>query len=277
MKILPAKLLLVSAMALALSCTAVYADDKVSAQEALNNARQEAQIHTTFALSPYLRAHDLKVQVRDGKAVLSGYVAEEVNKELAGAIASGVEGVKSLDNRIVVDANYQLPNRGKQRGYGEVVSDASINAAIKSKLIWSKYADGMDLTVTTEDGNVVLAGNVATAETKQLAEKLARDTHGVRTVKNQLKISDKAVNGGNYRNADAASGTMMADSWITTKVKSSLLYSRNVSGFDIGVNTDKGVVTLDGTVSSGAEKALATELAHNIRGVKSVDASKVIF
>ena len=70
---------------------------------------------------------------------------------------------------------------------------------------------------------------------------------------------------------------MMADSWITTKVKSSLLYSRNVSGFDIGVNTDKGVVTLDGTVSSGAEKALATELAHNIRGVKSVDASKVIF
>lgn len=115
MKILPARLLMVSTMALVLSCTAVYADDKVSAQEALNNARKEAQIHTTFALSPYLRAHDLKVQVRDGKAVLSGHVAEEVNKELAGAIASGVEGVKSLDNQIVVDANYQQPNRGKRQ------------------------------------------------------------------------------------------------------------------------------------------------------------------
>lgn len=277
MKILPAKLLLVTAIALALSCTAVYADDKISVQEAVKNARQEAQIHTTFALSPYLRANDLKVQVEDGKALLSGHVAEDIHKELAGTIASGVDGVKNVDNRIIVDPNYQLPNRGNKPDFGDVVSDASINAAIKSKLTWSKDADGMDLTVTTSGGNVVLAGNVATAQTKQLAEKLARDTHGVRSVKNQLQISDKTVSGKNYRNADAAPRTMIADSWITTKVKTSLLYSRNVSGFDIGVNTDQGVVTLDGSVNSGAEKALATELANNIRGVKSVDASKVVF
>lgn len=275
MNILPAKLLLVTAITMALSCTSVYAEEKVSIKDAVKNAQQETQITTTFALSPYLRAHDLKINVQAGKAVLTGHVNEEVQKELAGVIASGVDGVKSLDNRIIVDANYKQPTPANERGFSSVVSDASINAAIKSKLIWSKDAAGMDLTVTTDDGKVVLAGNVASAQTKQLVEKLARDTHGVQSLKNQLKISDKAVNGDNYHNA--AEDTVIADSWITTKVKTSLLYSRHVSGFDIGVNTDMGVVTLEGTVSNGTEKALATELAHNIRGVKSVEAIKLIF
>jgi len=48
------------------------------------------------------------------------------------------------------------------------------------------------------------------------------------------------------------------------------MYSSNVNAKDIKINTDKGVVTLSGKVSSGVERALAIELAENIRGVKSV-------
>ena len=62
----------------------------------------------------------------------------------------------------------------------------------------------------------------------------------------------------------------MSDGWITTKVKSTYMYSSNVDGSDIAVNTDKGIVTLSGKVDSGAERALAIELAQNVRGVKSV-------
>jgi osmotically-inducible protein OsmY len=43
-----------------------------------------------------------------------------------------------------------------------------------------------------------------------------------------------------------------------------------VDGSDISVKTDNGVVTLTGRVDSGAERALAIELAKNIKGVKSV-------
>ena len=67
----------------------------------------------------------------------------------------------------------------------------------------------------------------------------------------------------------------MADGWITTKVKSTYLFSNNVDGSDISVNTDKGIVTLSGNVDSGVERALAIELAQNVRGVKSV-ASKTL-
>ena len=51
------------------------------------------------------------------------------------------------------------------------------------------------------------------------------------------------------------------------------MYSTNVKGSDIAVSTNAGVVKLTGKVDSGAERALAIELAHNVRGVKSVDST----
>lgn len=62
----------------------------------------------------------------------------------------------------------------------------------------------------------------------------------------------------------------VADSWITTKVKSTYAYSSNVDGSDIMVSTKGGIVTLSGKVDSGAERALAIEMAQNVRGVASV-------
>ena len=43
---------------------------------------------------------------------------------------------------------------------------------------------------------------------------------------------------------DDAKGTDVADGWITTKVKSTFMYSSNVNGSDIVVSTNAGVVTL---------------------------------
>lgn len=277
MRTLKTNVLVSSAIALALGFSSVQASDKITLEESLMNARQEAQISTTYALSPYLQAHGLQVSVLDGKAILTGNVSDEIHKELAGAIADGVDGVDSIDNRIVVDRNYQRPNLDDVRDYADVVSDAEINAAIKSKLLWSKHSDGMDMVVVTENGRVELTGNVATQQMKQLAQKLALDTQGVRSVRNELQVSDKTMTGHAYGKDKTEDNTMIEDSWITTKVKSSLLYSRNVSGFDISVTTAKGVVTLDGLVSNGIEKALAIELAEHVRGVTSVEASALVF
>jgi osmotically-inducible protein OsmY len=54
------------------------------------------------------------------------------------------------------------------------------------------------------------------------------------------------------------------------------MYSRNVNGSDINVSTNAGVVTLSGKLDSGVERALAIELAQNIRGVKSVQSKELI-
>ncbi|MFU8817476.1 MAG: BON domain-containing protein, partial [Pseudomonadales bacterium] len=55
--------------------------------------------------------------------------------------------------------------------------------------------------------------------------------------------------------------------------KSTLMFSSNVHSAEIDVSTRSGVVTLTGNVATGAERALAIELAKNVRGVKNVNSS----
>ena len=65
------------------------------------------------------------------------------------------------------------------------------------------------------------------------------------------------------------------DTWITTKVKSSLLADSDVSGLDIEVETVNGVVTLTGQVDEQAQIDRATEIARDIEGVTEVRTAAV--
>ena len=259
------------ALAIATASGATFAADSKMSQD-ITDARQETQIWTTYALSPYLRAFDLKVSVHNGKAVLTGKADESVNKELATQIALGVDGVKEVDNQIVVQADYVPPKKVAERSYGDVIDDASINAAVKSKLLWSKHTDGMSTNVDTKGGKVTLRGNANSGESRELAGRLALNTDGVKAVDNQLVVkNEKPGIADKTKSSMDTAEQSISDSWITTKVKSTFMYSNNVNGSDIEVNTKNGIVTLSGKVDSGAEQALAVELAENIRGVKSVN------
>ena len=263
--------LLATAVALAIATSSVAAAAATTPSQDVTNARQESQIWTTYALSPFLRANDLKVSVHEGKATLTGNVEESVNKDLAEQIALGVDGIKDVDNQIKIQPDYTPPARSADRSYGEVIDDASITSAVKSKLVWSKNTEGLTANVETKRGKVTLVGSADSAATKDLAGKLAMGTRGVMSVDNQLVV--KSATAGTAATAMSSTqdvGKDMSDGWITTKVKSTYTYSSNVDGSDISVNTDKGVVMLTGKVDSGAERALAIELAQNVRGVKSV-------
>ncbi|MEO4046027.1 BON domain-containing protein [Pseudomonas sp. CAU 1711] len=273
----PRTLFLASALALAVATGSVGAMAATASQE-VTDARQESQIWTTYALNPYLRAHDLKVSVASGKATLTGHVAEDVNKELAKEIALGVKGIGEVDNQIIVDSDYQPAKPGAERSFGDTIDDASITAAVKAKLMWSKNADGMTTNVDTRYGRVTLRGAVQSAEERDLAGRLANNTRGVVSVDNQLQVNpaQAGVMQSGKRAANEA-GEVISDSWITTKVKSTLMYSSNVAGSAIDVSTAKGVVSLSGRVSSGSERALAIELAQNVRGVKSVQSRELTY
>lgn len=235
-------------------------------------ARQESQIWTTYALSPYLRAHDIGVDVNDGKAVLTGMVDEEVNKELAKQLALGVTGIKEVDNQIVVVDDYVAPKRSSDRTYGEIVDDASITAAVKSKLLWSKHAQGLSANVETNYGKVTLHGTANSAAARDLAGVLAMNTPGVVSVDNKLLVDEtKSTVSETVKAKSDEAGQTFSDGWITAKVKSTLLYSSNVNSSNIAVTTTDGVVTLAGRVNSGAEHALAVELANNVSGVIRVE------
>lgn len=264
-----------SAILLTMSPTGpVLAADAVTTS--MDDVRQESQIATSYALNPYLRANDLKVSVQKGKAILTGKVDEKVSKELASEIARGVSGITDVDNQIVVEPNY-LPNFGRS-GFGDQIDDASISAAIRSKLQWNKDVDSVGTTVVTKGGRVTLSGTAASKVAKDNANRLAMNTRGVNSVNNQLVIQDKPMTKEqkDMQKTDDESHNI-SDSWITAKVKSSFMYSSNISGGDIDVSTNDGIVTLTGKVASGSERSLAIETAQNIRGVKSVKSSALLF
>lgn len=267
--------LLATAIAAALTAGPATALAETLGQD-ITDARQETQIWTTYALSPYLRALDLKVEVHGGKATLTGAVDEDISKDLAREIAMGVSGITEVDNRIVVQPDYVPAKPGAERSYGETIDDASVTTAVKSKLTWSKYTDGLRTEVATQRGKVTLSGTADSTQARDLAGRLAANTRGVVAVDNQLVV--KPGTPGMAESAGVSmddAGTEIADTWITTKVKSTFMYSSNVAGSDIEVSTAAGVVTLSGKLASGAERALAIELAGNVRGVRSVNSTNL--
>ncbi|WP_339413999.1 BON domain-containing protein [Pseudomonas sp. EA_35y_Pfl2_R5] len=64
----------------------------------------------------------------------------------------------------------------------------------------------------------------------------------------------------------------VSDTWITSKVKSTFLADSKLSGIDIKVETNKGVVTLSGVVANDEEHDLAVAKAKEIKGVTAVSA-----
>jgi len=85
-----------------------------------------------------------------------------------------------------------------------------------------------------------------------------------------LVAAAMAVTAAGSRANDVKSGQPVKDSFITTKVKAELAKDKGTSAHDIRVTTKDGVVMLDGTVASQAEKELAEHDAKRVKGVVAV-------
>jgi hyperosmotically inducible protein len=71
----------------------------------------------------------------------------------------------------------------------------------------------------------------------------------------------------------AKSDQPVTDTWITTKVKSTLATTDGVKSMDIDVKTVDGMVTLTGVLDSQISVKKAVAAAQSIKGVKKVDSS----
>jgi hyperosmotically inducible periplasmic protein len=68
-----------------------------------------------------------------------------------------------------------------------------------------------------------------------------------------------------------ALGDKTDDGKITSLVMQGLKADRELNPLRIDVDTQGGVVTLSGAVPTAAAKARASEIAHNVKDVKSVN------
>jgi hyperosmotically inducible periplasmic protein len=135
--------------------------------------------------------------------------------------------------------------------------DQRIISAVKNSYVYRTYLKEDKIKIDSRDGVVTLQGEVFTPTHKAMAEDTVEGLPGVKSVNNRLEVSGKP--------ADEKS-----DDWLTFKVRSALLYHRNVSGTKTQVSARDGVITLRGVASTDAQKELTTEYARDIEGVKEV-------
>ena len=136
-------------------------------------------------------------------------------------------------------------------------TDDRIESSAKKSYVFKTHLAQDSIKTEAKNGAVTLTGTVAEDSHKSLAENTVASLPGVTSVDNQLKI--KGENPAEH-----------SDAWIGMKVKSALLFHRNVRATKTDVNVKDGIVTLTGEASSEAQKELSTEYAKDIDNVKSV-------
>lgn len=93
-----------------------------------------------------------------------------------------------LASLVAVTAVVAPVAQAQDRTVGERVDDATITAAVKSKLVADSPKNLVKVNVDTTDGVVQLKGTVSSVEHKAEAERLALATKGVKAVKNELTV-----------------------------------------------------------------------------------------
>ena len=136
-------------------------------------------------------------------------------------------------------------------------TDDRIESSAKKSYVFKHYLTDDSIKTESKNGVVTLTGTVADESHISLASDTVSGLPGVKSVDNQLTVKGEAP-------------AKHSDTWIALKVKTALLFHRNVRATKTDVNVKDGVVTLSGETSSMAQKELTTEYAKDIDNVTEV-------
>ncbi|HUF19553.1 MAG TPA: BON domain-containing protein [Burkholderiales bacterium] len=144
-----------------------------------------------------------------------------------------------------------------RRSSGTMLEDQTIEIKASNR-IKEQFGDQVRVNVTSFNRHVLVAGTVPSEQVKGEVEMVVLEVPNVRNVQNELAI--------------AGGSSLMSrsnDGLLTSRVKSRLVQSKDVSANHIKVTTDGGVVYLMGLVTR-AEAEDASQVAATTGGVQRV-------
>ncbi|MEA2603727.1 MAG: hyperosmotically inducible periplasmic protein [Acidobacteriota bacterium] len=141
------------------------------------SARRDADGKTTIHVDGDKVDQNFEQANKDLK--VAGQQLQKGAEEVGGAIQRGADKV---DEKVGPVAR-------------EVLSDASVTAKVKARLLADPDVAGLHIDVGTVDGRVTLNGKVSSADERAEAEKLAVHTDGVKSVVNLIQVAGQAGSG----------------------------------------------------------------------------------
>jgi len=133
------------------------------------------------------------------------------------------------------------------------------NIAFKAeRQIGEKLGEAARVNAMSYNGVLLLTGDVPSEAAKAQATTVAQGVQHVKSVVNQLNVGPAA-----------SFSTRSNDTWLTSKVRTTLLNTKYVPSATIAVTTDRGVVYLMGLVTE-AEGNYAATATSEVGGVVKV-------
>jgi len=156
--------------------------------EACTDPCLKAAITVLFIRSPFLSPFRLGIAVKDNVVTLDGTVSGPGQSQLAEEIATGVDGVTAVINRIRIEPSAASLQAEALPRLDCMTDDAGLADRVRAQLHWNRSTHGMAIAVTTSDGTVTLDGPAADAQQAELARLIAINTCGVKRVKSHFQI-----------------------------------------------------------------------------------------
>ena len=151
------------------------------------------------------------------------------------------------------------------RSLGTQIDDSIMQKNLSARLIIMDKKYFLSIKSKVLDGRIFLTGKVDNPEEKLKITKLAWETEGARSVRNDIKIKEKF----NFQQS-------AKDILITSQLRTALILSKEIKATNYQIDTYKKKIYVYGIALTSDEKELVIKEAKEILDVEDVIASILI-
>ena len=151
------------------------------------------------------------------------------------------------------------------RTVGTQVDDSIMQKNLAGRIILMDKKYLLSVKTKVLDGRIFLTGKVDNPEEKLKLTKLAWETSGVRSVRNDIKIKEEF----NFQQS-------AKDILITSQLRSAMIFNKNIKATNYQIDTYKKKIYVYGIALTSDERDLVIKEAEEILDVEDVIASIIL-
>ena len=151
------------------------------------------------------------------------------------------------------------------RTIGTQIDDSIMDKSLDTRLLAMNKNYFVSIKTKVLDGRIFITGKVNNPEEKLKITKLAWETKGVRSVRNDIKIKEKF----NFKQS-------AKDLLITSQLRSAMIFNKNIKAVNYNIDTYKKKIYVYGIAETQDERSEVINEAKQILDVEDVIASIIL-
>ena len=174
---------------------------------------------------------------------------------LTGCVGVGSKGLFGTGVSVALDP----------RTVGTQIDDSIMQKTISAKILAKDKKYLISVKTKVLDGRIFITGKVDSPEEKLLITKLAWETKGARSVRNDIKIKEEF----NFKQS-------AKDVLITSQLRTAIIVNKNIKATNYQIDTYKKKIYIYGIALTSEEKDLVISEAREILDVEDVISSIIL-